>query len=123
MCSIADKRTADLKIVINALSARQGGGQTYLSNLLESIPADMHAKIFVLAPQSFRLRTEDQRIARIPAKWPMENPFARAAWENIYLPRLIRYLGAEVLFCPGGVVSTEPPNGCKVVTVSQNMLP
>jgi len=41
-----------MKIVINALSARRGGGQTYLLNLLKNIDSYSGKKIYVLAPDS-----------------------------------------------------------------------
>ena len=48
-------RDAHLKILINAFSARLGGGQTYLINLLEFLRQDESVEVFVLAPDSLEM--------------------------------------------------------------------
>lgn len=108
---------------MNALSARQGGGQTYVTNVLSHLPVDFDAEIHVLAPDSLRVPTEDPRIRKVPVKWPTANPFARAAWEKLRLPALLSELGADVLFCPGGIVGCRAPGNCKTVTMFRNMIP
>ncbi len=112
-----------MKVLINAFSARRGGGQTYLINLLEFLPADFKAEIFILAPESLKLPKEKCNVKRINVNWPVDNPFLRVIWEKLWLPRLIKEIEADVLFCPGGVVSIQPPNGCKTVTMFRNMIP
>ena len=111
------------KILINALSARQGGGQTYLINLLERFPADLSAEVYVLAPESLALPSNGSNIKRISVQWPVANPFGRVIWEKLHLAKLASRLGATVLFCPGGIVGTRPPRGCKSVTMFRNMIP
>lgn len=111
-----------MNIVINALSARLGGGQTYLKNLLANLPEQHDLKILIYAPAYLRL-PEDRRIRRGAILWPTENPLLRSVWERLVLPRYLKQIGADVLFCPGGLVSTKPPNGCKVVTMFRNMTP
>lgn len=111
-----------MNIVINALSARLGGGQTYLKNLLANLPEQPDLNILIYAPASLRL-PEDRRIRRGATVWPTENPLLRSVWERLVLPRYLKQTGADVLFCPGGLVSTKPPKGCKVVTMFRNMTP
>ena len=111
-----------MNIVINALSARRGGGQTYLRNLLEHGEARDGLKIFMLAPDSLDLPHE-RDIERIRVRWPTGNPVLRAVWERFFLPRLLKETNADVLFCPGGVLNTIPPEGCKTVTMFRNMIP
>lgn len=111
-----------MKIVINAYSARQGGGQTYLVHLLNHLPATGTPLIEVFAPLRLKL-PEHPNIKRVHAKWHTENPLIRAAWEHLTLPRYLRQTRADVLFCPGGLVATRAPKGCKVVTMFQNMTP
>lgn len=53
----------------------------------------------------------------------MENPVARAAWERFGLPKLLRRLEVDVLFCPGGIVGTTVPRNYKTVMTFQNMIP
>jgi len=55
--------------------------------------------------------------------WPVGNPFVRAAWEKVYLPKLLREVRADVLFCPGGIILASLPPGCKSVAMFRNMLP
>lgn len=112
-----------MRIVINALSARLGGGQTYVSNLLESLPEELDAEIFILAPDSLWLPPGRRNLKRIPVTWPVENPYVRAMWEKWCLSRLLKRLGANVLFCPGGIVGARAPVGCRTVTMFRNMIP
>ena len=111
-----------MKIVINALSARLGGGQTYVKNLLSHLPERDDLEIQVFAPRSLALPT-DSRIVLRTARWPTENPMLRTLWEVIALPRVLARESAQVLFCPGGVVATRAPSGCKTVTMFRNMIP
>ena len=111
-----------MKVLINALSARQGGGQTYLHNLLQFPPAGNAAEILVLAPESLQL-PQAPNITRVRTNWPLENPYVRAVWEKVRLAPLARELGADILFCPGGVVGARAPVGCKTVTMFRNMIP
>ena len=111
-----------MKIVINAYSARLGGGQTYLRNLLALLPAGADLAVLVFASDSLPL-PEHPQLRRVQAAWPTTNPLLRALWERFALPRFLRRERADVLFCPGGVVGTRPPPGCKVVTMFRNMIP
>lgn len=111
-----------MKIVINAYSARVGGGQTYLKNILAHLPTQGGLQILVFAPTSLELPTLPQ-VKRVQSRWPTTNPLLRAIWERWALPRFLRRERADVLFCPGGVVGTRVPAGCKVVTMFRNMIP
>lgn len=111
-----------MKIVINAYSARMGGGQTYLKNILAHLPARENLDVLVLAPASLQLPALPQ-VKRVHSGWPTTNPLMRALWERWALPRYLRRECADVLFCPGGVVGTRVPSGCKVVTMFRNMIP
>lgn len=111
-----------MKIVINALSARLGGGQTYLKNLLAHLPESPDIDILVYAPDSLRL-PNDPRIRRGTTTWPTENPLMRSLWEQFALPRILFRETANVLFCPGGVIASRVPAGCKAVTMFRNMIP
>jgi glycosyltransferase involved in cell wall biosynthesis len=111
-----------MKIVVNAYSARQGGGQTYLLNLFAHLPAGTNLEVLVFAPASLELPVHPQ-VRRVHASWPVTNPLARALWERWVLPGFLRRERADVLFCPGGVVGTSVPARCKVVTMFRNMIP
>ncbi len=111
-----------MNILINAYSARLGGGQTYLINLLQNLPDGNGFRLFVYAPPSLQLPA-DPRITRLSTEWPTTNPITRSIWERFVLPRVLRKLDIDVLFCPGGVVGTTPPKGCRTVTMFRNMMP
>ena len=110
-----------MRVVINALSARLGGGQTYLHNLLQHVPEDW--QIWLLAPASLVMHGHSETVHRIDVPAYLENPLLRAIWERLRLPRLLCELEADVLFCPGGMVNTPVPRHCKTVTMSRNMMP
>lgn len=111
-----------MRIVINALSARLGGGQTYIKNLLANLPDSPDLEILVYAPKSLEL-PRDRRILRMVPGWPTDNPILRTVWEKIVLPRILRQKQAQILFCPGGVIANGAPAGCKTVTMFRNMMP
>lgn len=111
-----------MKIVINAYSARLGGGQTYLRNLLAHLPSMPGVEIVVYAPPELAL-PESPRVRRANTWWPVQNPLLRVLWERFALPAVLRRERADILFCPGGVVGTKVPPGCRVVTMFRNMIP
>ncbi len=110
-------------VLINALSARLGGGQTYVMNLLRFLPGEAGVEIFVLAPDSLAIPADRENVKRIPVRWPVDNPFVRAVWERLYLPKLLKGLKADVLYSPGGIIGGPLPGGCKSITMFQNMIP
>lgn len=111
-----------MKIVINALSARRGGGQTYLINLLQRVTSFKGQKIYVLAPASLDV-PHHPKIESLQVVWPTDNPLLRAFWERLFLPRLLDQIGADALFCPGGLVSANSSKKIKTITMFRNMLP
>jgi hypothetical protein len=72
-----------MRILLNALCARQGGGQTYVSNLPNFLPEQSTAEIFVLVPDVLLLPTLRDNIKRISVNWPVENPFLCTVWERL----------------------------------------
>ena len=111
-----------MNIVINAYSARQGGGQTYIKNLLNNIPDYFNGTIYLYAPKSLQL-SGDNRIHFMKSSGALQNPFLRSVWERFILPHILVKLDAGVLFCPGGIITTNPPAHCKTVTMFRNMIP
>lgn len=111
-----------MRIVINALSARLGGGQTYLHNLLEHAPPGLQ-ELYLLAPDSLVLPRSDAPVVRLPTPRALRNPFLRSGWERFVLPGLLVKLRADLLFCPGGLINTTVPAGCRSVTMFRNMMP
>lgn len=112
-----------MKILVNAFSARLGGGQTYIINLIRFLPVIEGVEIIVMAPDALKLDEDHPNVRRFRTKWPVTNPFLRTFWERLFLPQYVRRMGIDVLFCPGGVVSTNVGKNCKVVTMFRNMMP
>ena len=111
-----------VKVLINALSARRGGGQTYLVNLLDNIDAVENIDVILLLSDDF-VTTQNQRILKIIAPKATSNPIIRAVWEFLNIPLLINKYNVDVLYCPGGLVNVLFTNKCYIVTMFQNMIP
>ncbi len=113
-----------MKIFINALSARRGGGQTYIQHILDNYPESIENEVIIISPNSLCIPLNQKNIKRI--KIPsliVTSPLLRYIWEVIFLPRLLNSLKIDVLFCPGGSFSGQLPKNCKLVTTFQNMMP
>jgi len=111
-----------MKVLINAINARQGGGRTYLFNLLSHIP-DVGFELTLLVGKSFDETLISNRINVLKVSCWIENPLLRPWWERWILPSLLKRGAYDGLFCPGGVVNTVVPIECKLITMSRNMLP
>lgn len=112
-----------MKILVNALSVRSGGGQTYLSSLLDNTLERDDLLLYILCDDSLLLPVDRSNIRRIKPRWPTQRPLGRTIWEYLMLSRLLRQLDCDVLFCPGGMVNGRLPTGCKSVAMFHNMLP
>jgi glycosyltransferase involved in cell wall biosynthesis len=107
-----------MRLLVNALSARLGGGQTYLREWLRRTPSSVQVYLLCSTPQAFNdLPTQVTLIAK-PA---LVNPFLRAAWERISLGALTRALAVDLAYFPGGVIACRMP--CPTALAFQNMLP
>jgi len=110
------------KVLINALSARDGGGQTYLLNLIKYYNRKDLDVIFLLSEGSkFEIKNRDFKIHRVYSA--ASNPIFRSIWEFLFLPRLLYKMKIDVFFCPGGVVPKLLFHRCKIVTMFRNMIP
>src|SRR4051812_11518254 len=110
-------------MLIDALNARQGGGQTYLLNLLTRLPEGEPSVIYLLAPEDIGRQVESERVRLLKPSWPVTNGLARALWEGLFLRRQARKLGASILFFPGGIVGSDAPRGARRATMFRNVIP
>jgi glycosyltransferase involved in cell wall biosynthesis len=110
-------------MLIDALSARQGGGQTYLLNLLTRLPPGEPSMIYLLAPEEIGEQVASERVRLLRPAWPVRNGLVRAAWQWLFLRRHAERLGASVLFFPGGVVASSAPSGSRRITMFRNVIP
>ncbi len=112
-------------IVINALSALRGGGQTYLINFLEHLPeGDFQISLLVNSKNRglFEKYSSDRIDVRV-MEWASKSVINRSLWEFFSLPSFLKTLKADVYYAPGGVMITNAPEGVTCVTALQNMLP
>jgi glycosyltransferase involved in cell wall biosynthesis len=109
-----------MNIVINALSARWGGGQAYLLNLLKYADRFPDMKFYLLS--SSLPENGLKKVEMIQPNFNPSNIVLRALWERYCLPKLLQELRADVLFCPGGTLNTSPPPGCVTAVAFRNML-
>ncbi|WP_407330996.1 glycosyltransferase family 4 protein [Enterovibrio sp. 27052020O] len=116
-----------MNIVINALSALRGGGKTYIKNLLQHIDnLDDDINILLISHQSNFSDFSDcqgNKVKVIKPIFPSRNIVFRVLWEFFYLPFLLKKLGSDSYYAPGGVMISLMPKGCKAYTALRNMLP
>lgn len=113
-----------MKIFINALALRAGGGQTHLFNILEHLPNDPENTFYLLAPENFKEPQTSQLVRFRPLGFEiLDRPLVRFFWERFVLPLFLKKMKIDVLFAPGGLILGKVPEGCKIVTACQNMMP
>ncbi|MGJ0428123.1 glycosyltransferase family 4 protein [Methylobacter sp.] len=112
-------------IVINALSALRGGGQTYLINLLNSLPKGDFKVLLLVNSKNKQLFSQygSDRVEIFEAVWASKSILHRTLWERIALPHKLKEWQAAIYYAPGGVMITTPPKGCLSATALRNMLP
>ena len=113
-----------MNLVINALSARRGGGKTYLYNLLKHNNHTYPISIKLLVDSKERdFFPESPNVEIIPCEWASHGIIHRVIWEKFVLPKLLAEWKADVFFCPGGVLSSKVPDSCISVVMFRNMHP
>ena len=119
---ICSRKNGYMRIFINALSARLGGGQTYLMNLLKHVPQEDNLQVFVLVQPSFHLSDLPCNVVRLEQA-SLENPLLRAVWEETRLVTLLKQLNIDLFFSPGGLLPRSLPSRILTAVTFQNMLP
>ncbi|QLE10450.1 glycosyltransferase family 4 protein [Pseudoalteromonas shioyasakiensis] len=107
-------------IFINALSAKLGGGKTYIINLLRYLPNNV--LIYICCPDRFML-PDDPRVIYLESNFANKSLLHRAFWEIFSLPFVLKNLKVELLFVPGGMDFTLSTFAIPKVTMFRNMLP
>jgi glycosyltransferase involved in cell wall biosynthesis len=110
-------------LLIDALSARRGGGQTYLLNLLSRLPPGEPAKIYLLARRELEGQLASDRVQVVQPRWPMHNGLLLTIWKKLFLRRYAERLGASLVFFPGGIVGAALPAGARSATMFRNVIP
>jgi len=110
-------------LLIDALSARRGGGQTYLRHLLTRLPAGEPARVYVLAQPELAAELASDRVQVVQPRWPMHNGLLLSIWKKLFLRRYAAKLGASLVFFPGGIVGAAVPAGARSATMFRNVIP
>ena len=110
-------------MLIDALSARRGGGQTYLRNLLTRLPPAEPSQIYVLARPELEAELARDRVHVVQPKWPMHNGLLLSVWKKLFLRSYAERLGASLVFFPGGIVGAGIPAGARSATMFRNVIP
>ena len=113
-----------MNILINSLSAKQGGGQTYLSNLIKYLPDDNNTTFFVLCSyynQSL-FKTDKHNIRIISLNIILSNSLLRTLFELFVLPFMLKKLDIHLYYQPAAGIPIIIPKKCKTMTTLQNML-
>jgi len=115
-----------MRIAINGLAARFGGGAAYLSNLLEHLAEIDRENEYIVfgSPEKRDSFTVDAaNFSIIVPRFPGRAIIRRSIWEQLILPVLLKKHHLDILFSPGGIAPIIVPDGCKRVNLTQNMAP
>jgi glycosyltransferase involved in cell wall biosynthesis len=116
-----------MKIVINALSALRGGGQTYLINLLNEFTSlNLDCELIIITNKQNTNIFEKHRTKKvqiIESDLASKNIIFRVLWELFYLPIFLKKNKVDSYYSPGGIMVSPMPNGCTSYTALRNMLP
>jgi len=110
------------RIAINTLSARQGGGQVYISHILRYAKEFPAIKVYVFTPPQFCSFYAYPGVEVVPCDTPSKSILHRMLWEKLTFPGILKRLRIDLLFCPGGIINTVPPVDCSIAVTFQNML-
>lgn len=114
-----------MRILINAVSARAGGGIAYLINLLQTLPAMCPSIEFLAVIPELSLPENPAAHNNLEIRVIKEasgNPFNRYLWENSGLIKLCRSWRADQLFCVANIIPLVNP-GIPVTVMIQNVAP
>jgi glycosyltransferase involved in cell wall biosynthesis len=113
-----------MRILVNAISARLGGGITVLRNLLPALTqVDGGAHEYVVVAHEGAAEAMDPRHPRVrfEVARPHDSLASRLSWEQLELPILTLRDRADLVFSPGGLAVFGSPR--PQVLMYQNMAP
>lgn len=111
------------KVLVNGLSARLGGGVTYIQNLVDRkyIPEEVEV-FFIGNERSFDYFKAVEGVTIIRSFFASYSLVTRIIWENIFLPIITQKMKIDFLICPAGIRPLFLSKNVKTVCISQNML-
>jgi glycosyltransferase involved in cell wall biosynthesis len=96
---------------------------TYINSLLERLHPENGIDVFVLAAPAQEGLIISGPASLLECESAGRSVMHRIFWEWCALPRLLRTLGADVYYAPGGSLATKPPPGCRIAVAFRNLLP
>ncbi|MBQ7393637.1 MAG: glycosyltransferase family 4 protein [Lentisphaeria bacterium] len=113
-----------MKILVNAFSARLGGGKVYIINLLKHLPPEYDVTILAgeYNATDFLPLKKDNITFEVKSVF-FKNGLIRIFWELFVLPFFLLSRRFDSYFAPGGVLLTIPVHGILYITALRNMLP
>jgi len=112
-------------LVINGLSARGGGANTYLLNFFKYLPEGNFRVVLIISTQNKKIfeNCASMRVKLFEATWASKSIIHRSLWERFELPKFLFEENATVYYAPGGTMTTVMPEGVISATALRNMLP
>lgn len=103
-----------MRIAIDATFRMHGGGMIHIRNLLAAWQRlgvfREHKIVLFTRPENLKdIGTLSSEIEIVTFGTHEISPIARVLWQQFRFPRLIRKMGLDVLFCPGGTVPLRSP--------------
>ena len=111
-----------MKLLVNALSALQGGGQVYISSILPFVKKYPDIETYVVCDPQFAHLYDNPSVEVLTYRNVSKKIMNRLMWEKFELPRIQKKLKIDLVFYPGGIISFEPSEFCKTAVTFQNML-
>lgn len=114
-----------ITIVIDLLALGYGGSETYAREMLPRLAASGHEFIVLLRQGSGEVLrgAPPPQVQVVDAPAGTASPLGRFLYQRREVPRLMRELGARVLYVPSGHTGTPSRPDFKLVSMLQNMLP
>lgn len=113
-----------MKIALNVLSAKAGGGLSTFVNLIPALnKADRSNEyvIFVSSTQTELLTTIPGTFKKVIIDYTGSNPLVRMVWEQLVFPIYLLFLKVDLLYSVGNVTSLLAP--CRIVLLIENSNP
>lgn len=115
-------------LVINALSANDGGGKSYIKRLITYLNQSNQSKnncVVLANPSNFHFfqSTLDANSNTKVYCINVHSFLWRTVWEIFFLPSLLSRLNSTHYFAPGGIMLTIFPLKVQKATALRNMLP
>jgi len=111
------------RIAINGLSARGGGGSTYLKNFLRYIPEKLENRIFLFMLSSNKIEFLKNKKNLTIIYINDRGPIFRVFWENTVFLVLLKKYKIDIVFSPGGMLPMFLSKKIIFVTMFRNMIP